>query len=101
MALVAPARGPCHKADYWALAHAHGWQIRPQGERRARLDVALSRAELAEMAGIRPETAMRILSRFKADKFINFDGRRIIVLNPNKLPELAEPFPIMPKESLL
>lgn len=65
------------------------------------LDVELSRAELAEMAGICPETAMRILSRFKADKFIDFEGRRIIVLDPKKLRELAEPFPIMPRESLL
>ncbi len=65
------------------------------------LDLQLSRAELAEMAGICPETAMRILSRFKADKFINFEGRRIIVLDPEKLRELAEPLPVMPKESLL
>lgn len=68
---------------------------------RLLLDVALSRSELAEMAGICPETAIRILSRFKAERLIELEGHRIIVLDPERLRELAEPFPIMPKESLL
>lgn len=65
------------------------------------LDVELSRSELAEMAGICPETAIRILSKFKDEQLIELDKHRIIVLDSKKLRTLAEPFPITPKESLL
>jgi CRP/FNR family transcriptional regulator len=53
------------------------------------LDLNLSRAELAAMVGLSPETAMRLLSEFKADGVLRLEGRRIIVLSVEKLATLA------------
>lgn len=49
----------------------------------------LTRAELAGMVGLSPETAMRLLSELKADGVLRLDGRHITVLNSGKLAALA------------
>ncbi|HYB72895.1 MAG TPA: Crp/Fnr family transcriptional regulator [Candidatus Sulfotelmatobacter sp.] len=53
------------------------------------LDLELSRSELAAMVGLSPETAMRLLSEFKADGLLRLDGRQIIILSRDKLAALA------------
>ncbi len=54
-----------------------------------RLDLDLSRAELAAMVGLSPETTMRLLSEFKSDGLLRLDGRQIVVLSREKLAALA------------
>ncbi len=53
------------------------------------LDLDLSRAELAAMVGLSPETVMRLLSEFKSDGLLRLDGRQIVVLSREKLAALA------------
>lgn len=53
------------------------------------VDIGLSRAELAAMVGLSPETAMRLLSQFKADGLVGLDRRRITLLKPETLRSLA------------
>ncbi len=53
------------------------------------LDVNLSRAELAAMVGLSPETAMRLLSEFQAEGLLRLVGRRITVVSQDKLGALA------------
>jgi len=53
------------------------------------MDVNLSRAELAALVGLSPETAMRLLSEFQSDGLLRLAGRRITVLNGEKLAALA------------
>lgn len=53
------------------------------------VDVTLSRAELAAMVGLSPETAMRLLSEFKDDGLVRLDGRRITVLGTERLAALS------------
>ena len=59
------------------------------GKGGTNLDLELSRAELAAMVGLSPETAMRLLSEFKSDGLVRLDGRRITVLSRDKLAALA------------
>jgi CRP/FNR family transcriptional regulator len=51
--------------------------------------LALTRAEIAEMVGVAPETLIRILSEFKRKKLIQARGREIAILNPARLSTLA------------
>ncbi len=53
------------------------------------VDLNLSRAELAAMVGLSPETAMRLLSEFKDDGLVRLDGRRITVLSQDRLADLS------------
>lgn len=70
---------------------------------RGQLDLGLdlSRAELAELAGIAPETAIRTLARLREAKLIQLEGHRIILLDPEGLQRLARPLPIAVRENLL
>lgn len=61
----------------------------------------LSRAELAELAGIAPETAIRTLSRLREEKLIELEGPRIILRDLDRLQGLARPLPVAVRESLL
>ncbi len=79
------------------LARAFGKKT-PEG-----LDVGveLSRAELAEMAGVTTETAVRMLSEFKDRGILALPGRRIVVLKPEELQSLAHPFRTYLRENLI
>ncbi|MCI2429951.1 Crp/Fnr family transcriptional regulator [Candidatus Acetothermia bacterium] len=57
------------------------------------LELELSRTDLAELAGVSMETAIRILTRLKERGVIDFDHRVIRVLNTEKLEERASPLP--------
>lgn len=72
----------------------------PEGD-RIYLGLELSRAELAEMAGISPETAIRTLARLKERGLIETEGHKIYILDRAGLEELAEPFFPVTKENLL
>jgi len=65
------------------------------------IGVELSRAELAELAGISTETAIRTLSRFKERGLIELKGHKIYILNKEGLSKLAEPFLVTLRENLL
>jgi CRP-like cAMP-binding protein len=57
-----------------------------------RLGLELSRAELAEMAGVSSKTAIRTLSELESRGIISVDNRRINVIKEDYLRRLAEPF---------
>ena len=63
--------------------------------------IELSRADLAELAGISTETAIRTLSRFKDQGMIALDGSKIFLVDKERLTKLAEPFLVALKENLL
>lgn len=65
------------------------------------IGVELSRAELAELAGISTETAIRTLSRFKERSLIELKGHKIYIIDKEGLSKLAEPFLVTLKENLL
>jgi len=51
--------------------------------------IALKREEVAEMAGITVETAIRLLSAFRDEGLVNLDGRAITLLKPDRLARIA------------
>jgi len=68
---------------------------------RLHLGLELSRAELAELAGIAPETAIRTLSRLREEGLIGLEGHRITILDLDRLQRLANPLPVTVRENLL
>jgi CRP-like cAMP-binding protein len=70
-------------------------------DERLYLGLELSRAELAEMAGISTETAIRTLSRLKERGLIEIDGHKIYIRDRRGLERLAEPFFPDTRENLL
>jgi CRP/FNR family transcriptional regulator len=65
------------------------------------IGVMLSRSEMAEMAGVSTETAIRTLSKLKGEGLIDLKGHKVIILNKKGLQEIAKPFPISLRENLL
>lgn len=53
------------------------------------LSVQLSREEIADFVGTSTESAIRILSEFNSDKIIELAGKKIIIINPDKLGKTA------------
>lgn len=49
------------------------------------IDLSMSRAELAALAGLSPETGMRLLSQFKEQGILEVNGRRVTLLQPDAL----------------
>ncbi len=58
------------------------------------LAVDLSRKEIAEIAGTYPEQVSRYISEFKKEKILNLEGKRIILLQPEKLIEMIKNYEI-------
>lgn len=54
-----------------------------------RLNITLTREELAELIGTTQESVIRLISEFKQDGLIEVDGRNITLLNLKKLTETA------------
>jgi CRP-like cAMP-binding protein len=63
------------------LRQTHG----KPGARGVDLNIELSRQDIAAMIGTTQETAIRLLSRFKARGFIQLNKRAITILNPDAL----------------
>ena len=61
-----------------------------EGEVSNLIDIALSREDLANIVGTATETVIRLLSEFKADGLISFEGKKIRVLEPKKLARQAD-----------
>ncbi|MGB3942777.1 MAG: Crp/Fnr family transcriptional regulator [Candidatus Manganitrophaceae bacterium] len=62
------------------------------GEKQDRdilIDLDLKREELAEMIGVEPETVVRLLALLKKEKLIRFDGRKIFIIDEQKLTHLC------------
>lgn len=53
------------------------------------LRVSLTREELASLVGTATESVIRLLSEFKSDKYIELNGRRIRILNEERLRKLS------------
>lgn len=51
--------------------------------------IKLKREEVAEMAGITVETAIRLLSSFRDEGLVDLDGRTITLLNQDRLARIA------------
>ncbi|MCW5800041.1 MAG: Crp/Fnr family transcriptional regulator [Nitrospira sp.] len=55
-----------------------------------RVGLTLKREEVAEMAGITVETAIRLLGVFRDEEILTIDGRTITLLNPDRLSRIAQ-----------
>jgi len=53
------------------------------------IKVSLTREELASLVGTATESVIRLLSEFKADKYIELNGRKIRILNEERLRKLS------------
>lgn len=53
------------------------------------IKIALTREEMANLIGTATESAIRLISEFKADGLIEVDGRRIKIINHPKLTKLG------------
>jgi CRP/FNR family transcriptional regulator len=65
------------------------------------IGVQLSRQELAELAGISTETAIRMLSRMKDRGLIALEGSKVYLVDRRGLRDLAGPLLITLKENLI
>lgn len=81
----------------WELAWAFGKET---GE-GVDIGVELARAELAEMAGVTTETAVRVLSEFKDRGILALSGRRIVIHKPEELQSFVHPFRTYLRENLI
>ena len=60
-----------------------------KGADQIQVGVSLKREEIAEMAGITVETAIRLLSVFRNEGVLTIDGRTITLLKPDGLARIA------------
>lgn len=56
---------------------------------RQRFTIPYSRRELADMIGVAPETAIRLLSRLKGRRIIATEQRQVVICDPERLARLA------------
>ena len=56
--------------------------------------VELSRAELAEMAGVSSKTAIRTLSELESRGIIAIESRKIRIIREDYLQKIMEPFSV-------
>lgn len=68
-----------------------GARFGKQESEGVKLEIRLTREELAELAGVAPETLIRLLSRFKKEKLVATSGREITLLNSERLTKIADP----------
>ncbi len=61
-----------------------------EGEGSTLIDIALSREDLAAIVGTATETVIRLLSEFKNDGLIAFEGKKIRVVDSRKLAKQAD-----------
>ena len=52
-------------------------------------ELLLSRKELAELSGLSTESVIRIIKKFKDDNLITVDGKRITIINEEKLQNIS------------
>jgi CRP/FNR family transcriptional regulator len=66
-----------------------------------RLTIRLTRQDIADMAGITLETAIRVMSRLKRERLVAGTAQRIVILNLPKLQRLAAAVPPGPPRPYL
>jgi CRP-like cAMP-binding protein len=54
------------------------------------LKISLSRQDLADLIGTNTETTVKLLSQFRREGIIDFQDKRMIILNPGVLKEICE-----------
>lgn len=54
-----------------------------------KINISLSRSEIAELAGTNADQVSRSITEFKEEKVLNTDGKDLVLLNPAKLHELV------------
>lgn len=60
------------------------------GGENQKIDIALTREEIAGIVGTATETVIRLLSEFKKDNLIEFQGKKIIILDKKALARLSD-----------
>lgn len=80
-----------------ALAHEYGEEV----EEGLQITAKLTRNDLAEMAGISTETAIRTLTELEERRLIRLERRKIYILDPEGLAEMASALPSAPTENVL
>jgi CRP-like cAMP-binding protein len=60
------------------------------GDTNQKLDIQLTREEIAGLVGTASETVIRLLSEFKKDKLIDLQGKKIILLDRKGLARLSD-----------
>ncbi|PSL05002.1 Crp/Fnr family transcriptional regulator [Cecembia rubra] len=60
------------------------------GKEGEKIDIVLTREEIAGIVGTATETVIRLLSEFKKDDLIDFQGKKIIVLDKKGLARLSD-----------
>jgi CRP/FNR family transcriptional regulator len=73
---------------YLLLQLAQSYGI--DGGESQRIDLVLSREEIAGMVGTATESVIRLLSEFKKDNLIELEGKRIIVKDKRGLARLSD-----------
>ena len=63
-----------------------------EGVESVLIDLALSREDFANMVGTATETVIRLLSEFKKDKLIDFEGKKVKILDIKGLAKTADFF---------
>ena len=71
------------------LLHLHKQYKKEEGDS---LDIQLSREDIANIIGTATESAIRLLSGFKKEGFINLKGKEIFILKPKELHRISEGF---------
>jgi CRP-like cAMP-binding protein len=61
-----------------------------EGSESEKIDIALSREEISSIVGTATETVIRLLSEFKKDELIDFEGKKIVILNKKGLARLSD-----------
>ena len=61
-----------------------------EGDKCQKIDIVLTREEIAALVGTATETVIRLLSEFKKDNLITFEGKKIVVHNKSGLAKLAD-----------
>lgn len=61
-----------------------------EGEGNQKIDILLTREEIAGLVGTATETVIRLLSEFKKDKLIDLQGKKIILLDKKGLARLSD-----------
>jgi CRP-like cAMP-binding protein len=56
---------------------------------KVQVGLTLKREEIAEMAGVTVETAIRLLSVFRDEGLLTINGRAITLLSPDRLARIA------------
>ncbi|WP_114747770.1 Crp/Fnr family transcriptional regulator [Pleomorphovibrio marinus] len=60
------------------------------GDAQQKIDILLTREEIAGLVGTATETVIRLLSEFKKDKLIDLQGKKIILLDKKGLARLSD-----------